>query len=149
QAEREVQFPRLFELLLLRIGEHTVGERLDEFVREGRQVQLDEVAVDAHLRRGAGRQMQVRAAPLRRGFQQIQQVHRGIASGIHYSTVSLTTSSSVVTPSLTLRKPLCRSVTMPSAMAAARMADTGALSMTLCRKLSVISITSNNPTRPL
>ena len=63
--------------------------------------------VHADLRRRVGRDVQVGAVHLD------QSSSAALAVSPSYFTVSLTTSSIVVTPSFTLRRPLLRSVIMP------------------------------------
>ena len=60
-----------------------------------------------------------------------------------------TTSSTVVTPSITLRRPLRRSVIMPSSIALRRSSRPDAPTRISSRSSSLISITSYRPTRPL
>src|SRR5262249_24740806 len=125
--------------------EHAVGQRLGDLRREIRKVQTLQMPVDAHLRRAADGQVQVGPAHVEGRLEKI----RHIQLIQRHEIVSRTTSSRVVTPSLTLTRPLCRSVTMPSAIASLRSSSTGAPSTTSCRSPSDIAMTSNKPTRPL
>ena len=60
-AEREVELERLLEPLLLRVGQHAVGQRLGVGGTERRQVEDLQLAVHADLRRRLRRQVQVGA----------------------------------------------------------------------------------------
>ena len=72
-AEREVELEVLLEAVLLRVGEHRVGELLGLRRRQRRHVQRHELAVDADLRRRVGRDVKVRAAALDHRLQQLMQ----------------------------------------------------------------------------
>ena len=71
-AEREVELQRLLEPLLLRIGEHAVGEPFRLGRPESRQVERLQLAVDADLRRRARRQVQVGPAQFDERLQQFR-----------------------------------------------------------------------------
>ena len=71
-AEREVELQRFLEALLLRVGEHAVGEPLRLGRAESRQVERLQLAVDADLRRRARRQMQVGPAQFDERLQQFR-----------------------------------------------------------------------------
>ena len=74
---------------------------------ELRQLQPLQVAVHAHLRRRVGRDVQVRPVHLDHRLQQFRQCGHISSSPVQsHFTVSRTTSSIVVTPSFTLRRPL-------------------------------------------
>ena len=70
-AEREVQLERFFEALLLRVGQHAVDELLGFRRRQLGRRQALELAVDADLRRRAGRDMEVRPVHLDHRFQEL------------------------------------------------------------------------------
>ena len=72
-----------------------------------------------------------------------------ISSPVGYFTVSLATSSIVVTPSITLCRPLRRSVIIPSSTAFLFNSSADAPTRINSRSSSVISMTSYKPTRPL
>src|SRR5438876_9060868 len=74
--------------------------------------------------------------------------HQGLRTK-DYFTVSRTTSSTVVTPIFTFRKPLWRSVIIPSSTALRRSSRPDAPTRISSRSSSAISITSYKPTRPL
>ena len=69
-AEREVELERLLEPLLLRVGQHAVGQRLGVGGAERRQVEDLQLAVHADLRRRLRRQMQVGAVVVDQGLEQ-------------------------------------------------------------------------------
>ena len=133
-AEREVELQRLLESLLLRVGQHAVGELLGFRRIHVSARQPHEVSVDTHLRRCGGGDMEVRALHLHHRVQQFRQRH-------HF-TVSLTISSIVVTPSLTFRSPLLRSVIIPSSTALRRSSSEDAPTRISSRTSSVTSMTS-------
>ena len=133
-AEREVELERLLESLLLGVGEHAVGELLRLRRVQVGTGQPHQVSVDTHLRRSGGGDMEVRALHLHQRVQQFRQRH-------HF-TVSLTISSIVVTPSLTLRSPLLRSVIIPSSTALRRSSSEDAPTRMSSRTSSVTSRTS-------
>ena len=72
-AEREVELHRLFEALLLRVGEHAVDELLGVGRRQLRHLQPRQVAVDADLRRRGGGDVQVGPVHLDHRLQQFRQ----------------------------------------------------------------------------
>ncbi len=72
-AEREVQLLRLLEALLLRIGQHAVGQRLGVGRRQLRMFHPAQFTVDAHHRRRLDRQVEVGAVELHRGLEQFWQ----------------------------------------------------------------------------
>ena len=134
-AEREVELERLLEPLLLRVGEHAVGELLRVGGCQIRAFQPLEMAMDADLRRRIDRQVEVGPSLLDEHLQQFWE--RG-----HYFTVSLTTSSTVVTPSLTFLSPLWRSEIIPSSTALRRSSRDDAPTRISSRSSSVTSMTS-------
>src|SRR6185369_6702198 len=103
--------------------------------------QPHQVSMDTHLWRCSGGDMKVGTFHLHHRVQQFRQRH--------HLTVSLTISSIVVTPSLTLRSPLLRSVIIPSSTALRRSSREDAPTRINSRSSSVTSITSYKPTRPL
>src|SRR5262249_2191172 len=137
-AEREIELQCLLETLLLGIGEYAVGQRFRFCRRQIGPFEAFEMAVHAHLWRCSEWEVQVRSIELHGLFQQLGQRH---------FTVSLTTSSIVVTPSLTLRNPLPRSVIIPSSTALRRSSSADAPTRINSRNSSVTSMTSYNPTR--
>jgi len=73
-AEGEVQLQVLLEAVLLRVGEHAVGERLGVGRRERAELfERAQVAVNPHLRRRVRRQVEVRAAQLDQLLQQVRE----------------------------------------------------------------------------
>jgi hypothetical protein len=88
KPECHVELPRLLELLLLRVGQHAVRQRLQNVRRQLRQFQPAQVPVHAHLWRRPNREVQVRALQLERGLQQIRQVHRRHKSSVHGSRLT-------------------------------------------------------------
>jgi hypothetical protein len=133
-AEGEVELEGLLEPLFLCVGEHAVGELLGLRRIQVSARQSHEVSVDTHLRWCGGGDMEVRALHLHHRVQQFRQRH-------HF-TVSLTISSIVVTPSLTLRSPLLRSVIIPSSTALRRSSSEEAPTRMSSRSSSVTSMTS-------
>ena len=71
-AEREVELEGLLEPLLLRVGQHAVGQRLGIGGAEHRQVEDLQLPVHADLRRRLRRQVQVGAAVVDQGLQQFR-----------------------------------------------------------------------------
>ena len=69
-AEREVELERFLEALLLRVGQHAVGERLGLGRSERRQIERPQVAVHANLRRRVRREVQVGPVDVDQRFQQ-------------------------------------------------------------------------------
>src|SRR5678815_3689257 len=61
ETEREVELQRFFEALLLRVGQHAVGERLGLRRRQVTALEPREMSVYAHLGRRVGRDVKVRA----------------------------------------------------------------------------------------
>src|SRR5918993_1309981 len=72
-AERKVQFQRLFKTLLLGVGQHAVGKRLAVRGRERRLRQPAQLPVHAHLRRAVDGQMEVGRAQFDGRLQQFRQ----------------------------------------------------------------------------
>src|SRR5205085_12182844 len=68
-AEGEVELERLFEAMLLRVGEDRVGELLRLRRRHRRNVERHELAVDTDLRRGVGGDVKVGATALDHGLE--------------------------------------------------------------------------------
>ena len=134
-TKREVELEGLFEPLLLRIGEHAVGELLRIGRRQCRTIQACQVAMDSDLGRRVRGDVEVRSLHLHQRLQQFRQC-------LHYFTVSRTISSIVVTPSFTFLSPLARSVSMPSSTALRRSSSAEAPTSTSSRISSVISMTS-------
>ena len=73
QAERKVELQVFFEAMLLRVGQHAVGQRLGVRRGQRRHVQRPQMAVNAHPRRAVGREMQIAAAQLDHLLQQLAQ----------------------------------------------------------------------------
>ena len=96
QAERKVQFQIFLEAMLLRVGEHTVGQRLGIRGGQRRHIQRTQSSVHAHARRAVGGDVQVAAAHLDHLFQQFAKRDPGHCSPSLYRTVSRSTSSMVV-----------------------------------------------------
>ena len=162
-AEREVELQRLLEALLLRVGQHAVGQRLRLGRPERRQVERLQLAVHADLRRRLRRQVQVGSARPRRASSTVRAMwpYQLPASSSQLSapssqlsarklalelqahfTVSRATSSIVVTPSMTLCRPLRRSVIIPSSTALRRSSSPEAPTRISSRSSSPISMTS-------
>ena len=135
-AEREVELLRLFEPLLLRIGEHAVHQLLRLGWSQFRKGQAFQLPVHADLRRRRSRDVKVRSIPLDQCLEQFWQCRHV------YFTVSLTTSSIVVTPALTLQSPLCLNVIIPSSIALRRSSGPEAPTRISSRSCSLTSSTS-------
>ena len=116
-AEAEVQLQVLLEAMLLRVGEHAVGELLGLHRGQGRQVQRAQLAVHADLGRRVGGDVEVGAPHLRHRLQELMQADGHVAPPRVLRTVSRRTSSMVVMPALIFSRPLMRSVSMPSSRA--------------------------------
>ena len=144
QTEGEVELPGLLELLLLRVGEHAVGQRLGQRRASGRGTRA---AADRRPRAPAA------GEPIER-----------CKSDPPSSSVALSKSGRFISPTSS-PGPLLRSCVIafahlaqpaltqrapcPRPSRASRSSITGAFAMTISRSGSLISMTSNNPTRPL
>src|SRR5262245_55624434 len=88
-GERQIDIGMLVDEPALFIAERAAGESSSEIRRENRQRKTDEITVDADTGRRADGQVQIRAAAIDGDFEQRGKRH----------CVSLTTSSTVVSPS--------------------------------------------------
>ncbi len=144
--EREVELELLLEPLLLRVAQHAVDEALGVGRRQVVGRQPLEFAVDPDLGRRPARDVEVRRPHLEHPLQQFRQRRhqrlRRRARPRRYPTVSRRTSSMVVTPSLILRRPLWRRVSMPSSMALRRSSSPDAPTRISSLRESVTSMTS-------
>src|SRR5262249_48806844 len=143
--------------MLLRVGQHAVGELLGLDGRERGQVERPELAVDADLGRRVGGDVEVGPPHLGHRLEQLVKADGHALPPCHdtrtngatcapprdagYRTVSRRTSSTVVTPPLIFSRPLMRSVSMPSSSAFLLISTAVAPTMIRSRMPSVISMT--------
>ena len=119
-AEREVKLALGLEPLFLVLGEHRIGERQGVLGRHDLFAGgAHDIAVHAKFGTLAGNQMEVGSVLFDHLLEQRPEVDWHAPSP-YPAAVSLTTSSSVVTPFLTLTMPSMRSVNMPSFTARSR-----------------------------
>ncbi len=137
-GESPIDLVPIVEHPSLAVVQRAVSKTLRVFRRQRWEIETMEIAIHTHSGRGADRKVQVGTAEIERGPEQFVKRH----------IVSFTSSSMVVSPERTFCRPLSRSDCMPSAAARRRSSGTGALDRTRSRSGSVISITSNTPTRP-
>src|SRR5262249_51852565 len=113
-AEAEIELLILLEAELLRVGEDRVAELLGVDRRERLGAQRDEIAVDAELRRRAGRDVEIAGGLVEHRFQDLMQGRRRHLS----SPVLRWISPCVMTPSRFVESPA-----MPSYLVSPRISS--------------------------